>query len=276
LAAPGGRRVEAAMRSILITGASSGIGRALALEYAGGNTTLSLVGRDPARLEGVAQACQAKGARTAIATVDVRDRAGMAAWIAERDDTVPLDIVIPNAGITTGLGHGRVTEDPDAVRALMEINFLGVLNTVDPVIPRMLARKAGRIGFVGSIAAYRGLPYSPAYCASKAAVHAYAAGLRAGLEPYGITISLIAPGFVTTPLNRDIASWKPLAMDDARAARIIRRGIDHGRRVIAFPKLLAWGTRALDLIPAAWADWGLRRASVDIPETAERPKAWRD
>ena len=88
-------------------------------------------------------------------------------------------------------------------------------------------------------------------------------------------ISLIAPGFVTTPLNKDIASWKPLAMDDAKAARIIRRGLDRGRPVIAFPKLLAWGTRALDLIPAAWADWGLRRARVEIPETTEKPRAWR-
>jgi len=263
------------MASILITGASSGIGRALALEYAGPGAVLSLHGRDTARLEAVARDCAARGARTATATVDVRDREAMAAWVLERDEATPLDMVVPNAGITTGLGQGRVLEDPDAVRALLEINLLGVLNTVDPVLPRMLARRAGRIGFVGSIAAYRGLPYSPAYCAAKAAVHAYAAGLRAGLEPHGILISLIAPGFVTTPLNKDIASWKPLAMDDAKAARIIRRGLDRGKPVIAFPKLLAWGTRALDLIPAAWADWGLRRARVEIPETTEKPRAWR-
>ena len=124
-----------------------------------------------------------------------------------------------------------------------EPELTGVLNTVDPVIPRMLARGQGKIGFVGSIAAYRGLPYSPAYCAAKAAVHAYAAGLRAGLAPHGLLISLIAPGFVATSLNRDIASWKPMQMDDARAARIMRRGLDRGRAVIAFPKLLAWGTR---------------------------------
>lgn len=260
------------INNILITGASSGIGRALALEYAGAGRTLALIGRDAARLEAVAQACQAKGARTAIATVDVRDRAGMAAWISARDDVAPFDLVIANAGITSGLGGGRITEDPDAVRAMLEINFIGVLNTVDPVIPRMLARGQGKIGFVGSIAAYRGLPYSPAYCAAKAAVHAYAAGLRAGLAPHGLLISLIAPGFVATSLNRDIASWKPMQMDDARAARIMRRGLDRGRAVIAFPKLLAWGTRLLDLLPATWVDWGMRRAPVDIPETRERPR----
>lgn len=259
------------MTSVLITGASSGIGRALALAYAGAGNTLALIGRDAARLEAVAQACQAKGARTAIATVDVRDRAGMAAWIAARDDAAPLDLVIANAGITSGLGAGRVLENPDAVRALLEINLIGVLNTVDPVLPRMLARGRGRVAFMGSIAGYRGLPYSPAYCAAKAAVHAYAGGLRGGLEPHGVGISLIAPGFVATSLNQDIQAWMPLRMDDARAARIIRRGLDRGRAEIVFPRLLAWGTKALGLLPVAWVDWGMRRARVDIPETTERP-----
>jgi len=256
--------------SILITGASSGIGRALALEYAAPGTRLALLGRDPARLETVAAACRAKGGEVLTATIDVRDRAGLAAWIETVDAATPLDLVIPNAGISTGLGQGRVTENPDAVRATMAINFTGALNTVDPVIPRMLARGRGQIGFVGSLAAYRALPYSPAYCASKAAVHAYAGALRAGLAPQGLRVSLIAPGFVATAMNREIVAWKPLQITDARAARIIRSGLDRGAPVIAFPLLLACAVRLLDLLPARWVDWGMRRTPVEIPETPER------
>jgi NADP-dependent 3-hydroxy acid dehydrogenase YdfG len=259
------------MKSILITGASSGIGRALALEFAAPGVHLALTGRDAARLAGVAVECRARGAHVRESLIDVRDRAGMAAWIAALDDASPLDLVIPNAGITTGLGAGRVTEDPDAVRAILEISLIGVLNTVDPVLPRMLARGRGKIGFMGSLAAFRPLPYSPAYCAAKAAVHAYAGGLRAGLEPHGLRVCLIAPGFVATALNRDIRSWKPLQMTDARAARIIRRGLERGRAVIAFPWPLYAATRLLDLLPARAVDWGMRRARVDIPETRERP-----
>lgn len=261
------------MASILITGASSGIGRALALEYAAPGTQLALLGRDMARLSAVADACVRKGATICIATIDVRDRAGLAAWIARIDDAAPLDLVIPNAGITTGLGPGRVTEDPDAVRAILAINFTGVLNTVDPVIPRMLARGRGQIAFIGSIAALRPLPYSPGYCATKAAIHAYAGALRAGLEPHGLRINLVVPGFVATPLNRGIVAWKPLQMSDARAARIIRRGLDRGRAVIAFPILLALGTRMLHFLPARWVDWGMRRVRVEIPESHEREPA---
>jgi short-subunit dehydrogenase len=258
------------MTSILITGASSGIGRALALEYAAPSTHLALLGRDPARLETVADACRRKGAEVLTATIDVRDRAGLAAWIEAVDTAAPLDLVIANAGISTGLGAGRATENPDAVRATMAINFGGALNTVDPVIPRMLARGRGQIGFVGSLAAYRALPYSPAYCASKAAVHAYAGALRAGLAPHGLRVSLIAPGFVVTAMNRAIVAPKPLQITDARAARIIRRGLDRGAPVIAFPRLLACAVRLLDLLPARWVDWAMRRTPVEIPETQER------
>jgi short-subunit dehydrogenase len=256
--------------SILITGASSGIGRALALDYAAPGVRLALLGRDAARLESVAAACRAKGAEISSATIDVRDRVGLAAWIAAVDDAAPLDLVIANAGIFTGLGQGRVTENPEAVRATMAINFDGALNTVDPVIPRMLARGRGQIGFLGSLAGYRALPYSPAYCASKAALHAYAGALRAGLAPLGVRVSLIAPGFVATAMTQKIVAWKPLRMSDVRAARIIRRGLDRGAAVIAFPRVLAWTVRLVELLPARWVDWVMRQARVEIPETGER------
>jgi short-subunit dehydrogenase len=257
-------------RSILITGASSGIGRALALAYAAPGIRLALGGRNRERLEEIAVACRAKGADVTTAEIDVREREKLAAWIRSVDDTNPIDLAIASAGITTGLGVGRHREDPETVRAMLAINLIGSVNTAEPVIERMCARGAGQVALMGSIAAIRGLPSCPSYCAAKAAVHAYAESLRAGLTPQGVTISLIVPGFVATALNENIVSPKPLQMSAERAAIIIRRGLDRKRPVIAFPRLLYYSAYALRLLPARVGDYVLRLAHVDIPETSER------
>lgn len=257
-------------RSILITGASSGIGRALARVYAEPGVHLALGGRNRERLEAVAAACRADGAEVTIVEADVRKRGALAAWIRAADDAHPIDLAISSAGITSGLGIGRLREDPEAVRAMLAINLMGSINTAEPLIERMCARGAGRIALMGSIAALRGLPSCPAYCAAKAAVHAYAESLRGGLAPQGVGVSLIVPGFVATALNVDIVAPKPLQISAERAARIIRRGLDRGRPVIAFPRLLYYGAYFLRLLPARVGDRVLRLAHVDIPETAER------
>ena len=117
----------------------------------------------------------------------------MAQWITAADARRPFDLVIANAGITTGLAPGDIAEDPDAVRAIIGINLIGVLNTVEPLIGPMCARGAGQIAFIGSIAGLRGLPYAPSYCATKAAVHAYSKSLRGRIEARGVRVSLIIP-----------------------------------------------------------------------------------
>jgi NADP-dependent 3-hydroxy acid dehydrogenase YdfG len=256
--------------SIAITGASSGLGRALALNYAAPGVHLALAGRNADRLADVTAKCGAAGADVTAAQVDVRDREEMTRWIRAVDDRHPIDLVIASAGITTGLGMGRLREDPETVRAAISINLLGVLNTVDPAIERMCMRGRGQVAFIGSIAAVRGLPYSPAYCAAKAAVHAYAEGLRAGLAPQGVQVSLIIPGFVATGLNNNTVAPMPLIMSDMRAARIIRRGLDRHAAMITFPKLLYFGAHLLRLLPARLADVLLNLREVDIPETTER------
>src|SRR6516165_2384458 len=119
--------------TILITGASSGIGRALALAYAEPRVRLALLGRDKERLGEVAAAASAKGAEIVLGELDVRDQASMARWIAEEDARRPFDLAIANAGITTGLGPNDLTEDPQAVRAILATNLVGVLNTVEPL-----------------------------------------------------------------------------------------------------------------------------------------------
>lgn len=262
--------MKLAPRSILITGASSGIGAAVAREYAAPGVRLVLVGRDGQRLEQVAVACRAKGAEVELGLVDVRDRAAMRDFLLAADARRPLELLLANAGINTGLPAGELAEDPDAVRGIFAINLLGVLNTVEPLIAPMAARGAGVIAMTGSIAAVRGLPYSPAYCATKAAVHLYAESLRGTLARKGVAVSLIVPGFVHTPLNADLVAPKPLAMNDERAARIIRRGLDRRKPLIAFPRLLYWGARLTTVLPTRLVDFFMVRQRVDVPVTRER------
>ncbi|SFK04946.1 SDR family NAD(P)-dependent oxidoreductase [Methylocapsa palsarum] len=259
-----------APRSILITGASSGIGRALALAYARPGVALALIGRDEERLEAVAATARGNGAEAEIGLVNVRDQDAMARWIAARDASQPIDLCIANAGITTGLGPGDIAESPQAVRAILATNLIGVLNTVEPLIGRMCGRGRGQLAFIGSIAGLRGLPYAPAYSATKAAVHAYSESLRGRLEPCGVTVSLIVAGFVKTPLNDSIEAVKPFEITDVEAARIIQAGLDRGRAVIAFPWPLYFAARLSQLLPSRLVDKIMTRFQVKVPETQDR------
>jgi NADP-dependent 3-hydroxy acid dehydrogenase YdfG len=257
-------------KTILITGASSGIGRALAVVYARDGISLSLIGRDRERLEDTAAAARAQGAEVSIGQLDVRDRHAMARWIEAADMRQPFDLVIANAGITTGLAPGEIAEDPSAVRAIVETNLIGVLNTVEPLIAPMCARGAGQIAFVGSIAGLRGLPYAPSYCATKAAVHAYSESLRGRVEARGVRVSLVVPGFVKTPLNDSIDAVKPLEVTGTDAAIFIQRGLERGRAIIPFPRSLYLLARLTRILPARLVDKLMARFQVNVPQTQDR------
>jgi NADP-dependent 3-hydroxy acid dehydrogenase YdfG len=257
-------------KTILITGASSGIGRALAFAYAREGVSLSLIGRDRERLEDTAAAARARGAEVSIGQLDVRDRDAMAHWIEAADMRRPFDLVIANAGITTGLAPGDIAEDPSAVRAIIGTNLIGVLNTVEPLIAPMCARGAGQIAFVGSIAGLRGLPYAPSYCATKAAVHAYSESLRGRIEARGVRVSLVVPGFVKTPLNDSIDAVKPLEVTGTEAAILIQRGLERGRAIIPFPRSLYLLARLARILPAPLVDKVMARFQVNVPQTQDR------
>lgn len=258
-------------RSVLISGASSGIGQALANEYAAGGVHLALFGRNRARLDQVAADCRAKGALVTLGLVDIRDRDRLSQWIRSVDDEHPIDLAIANAGITGGTGMGRLREDPEIVRNIIATNVIGTINTIDPVVERMCTRGRGRVAVMGSIGALRGLPYCPAYSASKAALHAYAEGLRGALARQGVGVTIIAPGFVSTPLNDDIICPKPLIMSDVRAARLVRRRLDRGAALIAFPRLLWYGLLLTRLLPRRLTDAAFSRVHVDVPERFDPP-----
>ncbi len=257
-------------KHVLITGASSGIGRALALRYARDGARLSLLGRDVARLESVARACRDKGADVATLVVDVQNRAGMTRAVADALARAPLDIVFANAGVATGRSTGDILEDPDAVRATLAINVIGVLNTVEPATPAMIERRSGVIAIVGSMAGVRGLPFSPAYCASKAAVYSYAESMRGVLAPHGVDVSMIVPGFVATPMAAATKSWQPGLISDTAAAEIIARGLERRKAVIAFPLFMWWALRFFTFLPPRWVDAAMLRFSADVPRTVEK------
>jgi short-subunit dehydrogenase len=236
-------------KSILITGASSGIGRALALRFAAAGVTLALSGRDRDRLAAVAGECRQRGAEVVERQLEVRDRAAMAGWIADIDSGKPVDLVIANAGVMSGTPPLGLVEASDAAYNLIEINVLGVLNTVQPLLVPMMERRRGQIAIVSSLAAFIALPDSPSYCASKSAVLSYGLALRALLAKHGISVSVICPGYVTTPMSARENVSKPLEMLPETAAQLIARGLAKNLAVIAFPRRLALLTQLNALLP---------------------------
>ncbi|HUN46859.1 MAG TPA: SDR family NAD(P)-dependent oxidoreductase [Stellaceae bacterium] len=251
-------------RSILITGASGGIGAALARAYARPGVALALGGRNAERLAGVAEACRSAGAEVETAAVDVTDAAAMADWIGGADGRHPIDLVIANAGMTGGLAGDGGGESPTEVQRIMSVNFGGVCNTLHPLIPALRRRRRGQLVLMSSLAALRGLPYSPAYCASKAALRAYGEALGAWLKADGVEVAVVLPGFVDTHLSRHVAGPKPLQTTPERAARIIRRRLERGQATIAFPFLLYAGMRALTVLPAGLVNPILGSVNVSI------------
>jgi NADP-dependent 3-hydroxy acid dehydrogenase YdfG len=248
-------------RTVLLTGASSGIGRALALEYAAPGVTLALAGRDRARLDAVVADCRGRGAVATARCLDILDRAAMADWVAGIEAEGAVDLAFVNAGI--GAGIDERPAEPEVTRRIVETNVIGTLNTLEPVLSAMRRRGQGQVVLTGSLAAIRGIPGSQGYCASKAAIGALAEGLRPLLAEEGIGISVVMPGFVRTPMNEGKGFPTPLRIEPERAARIIRRGVERGRFRIAFPLPLLWGMRLLALVPPladALAMQTLRRA----------------
>ncbi len=245
---------RAGPEAILITGASSGIGKALALNYAAAGRRLFLQGRNGERLKAVAEACIEAGAEVHTEVLDVTDRAAMASWIEAADRAAPLDLVIANAGIS-----GKSSNDPDPVRTMLRVNVEGMLNTVEPVLPAWQERRRGHIALVSSLAGFRGMPTAPGYTASKAAVRAYGEGLRGKLMGHGIAVSVICPGFVKTPMTDANPFPMPLMMQPDEAARIIRRGLDRRAARIAFPLRLYLAMRLIAALPPAWVDPLLQR-----------------
>jgi short-subunit dehydrogenase len=236
-------------RTVLITGASSGIGKAMALHYAAAGRVLGLLGRNAERLEAVAAECRARGADVRTGVMDIRRRAETNKWIEEFDRSSPVELVFANAGVMTGTPPLGGIEPGDAAHALMETNVLGVLNTVQPLLPAMMARGRGHIAIVSSLAGFIPLADSPSYCASKSAVMSYGLSLRALLAPRGIGVSVVCPGYVDTPMVQREHGLQPFKMQPKKAADLIGRGIARNKALIVFPFFFGLVTRLNALLP---------------------------
>lgn len=218
---------------ILITGASSGLGAALAEAYAMPAATLLLCGRDGERLAQVATLCRDKGAQVELGVFDIRDQQAVQLWITAMDQKTPVDLVIANAGISAGTGgDGEALEQ---VERIFAVNIQGVLNTIYPLIYQMESRGSGHIALMSSLAGFRGLPGSPAYSASKAAVRVYGEALRGYVQKKGITVSVICPGYVKTPMTDINPFPMPFLMPVDKAARYIKKRLFKRAARIAFP-----------------------------------------
>lgn len=238
-------------RHILITGASSGIGAALARRYAGPGIRLSLGGRSRERLDDAAAQCRARGAIVETASIDVTDRAVMRQWIAAADAEQALDLVIANAGITAGVGGA---ESEQRARQVFAVNLEGVLNTAYPAIERLAVHGGGQLALMSSLAGYRGLADAPAYSAAKAAVKSLGEAWRGSLAAAGIRVSVICPGFIETPMTAGNRFPMPFLMTAERAAAIIARGLGQDRARIAFPWPMAVGMWLVAALPPSLGD----------------------
>lgn len=252
---------SASVRSIVVTGASAGLGRSLAMTYARPGAVLGLVGRNSQRLEESAVACRAQGAEVVTGSLDVRDAGALEDWLHRFDHDHPIDLLIANAGVASTIASASDWEGRERLASIVDTNFYGAIHTVLPVIERMRERKRGRIAMMSSIAALRGMAISPAYCASKAAIKAYGDSVRPLLARDGIGVSIILPGFVETAMSDVFPGDKRFMWSADRAAAYIRRKLDLGRAEIAFPGPLVLGMRLLPLLPAVIADAILDRLS---------------
>jgi short-subunit dehydrogenase len=239
------------INTALITGASSGIGAALATALSRPGAVLHLSGRDAPRLHAAAEACRARGAVVHAQVIDVCDAAAMAAWIGQAG---VLDLMIANAGIGAGSDDGA-PEAEAQVRAVFATNLDGALNTVLPALARMRAQPAaadgrrGRIAVIASLAAFVPAPNAASYCAAKAALDSWTVATAHNAAAHGVSLTSVCPGYVRTAMTAGNRFPMPGLMDAERAAAIILRAVLAGRRRIAFPWWMAGLARVAGLLP---------------------------
>ena len=218
----------------VVTGASSGIGAALALELARRGAKVGLTARRLDRLEALAETIRSAGGIAAVEAADASDPESTRHALAKLAETLgPIDLLVANAG--SGLADDAIHFSSERFARMTQVNLIGPAVAFESVLPSMLARKTGHLVGISSLAAYRGLPGSAGYSATKAGLSALLEGLRPELRPLGITVTTVHPGFVTTAMIEGARHPKPFEMSAERAARIIADGIERRRCYVDFP-----------------------------------------
>lgn len=245
--------------SVVITGASDGIGKAMALEFARTKARIGLIARRKDLLDALVPELRSAGSpEVRIAALDVTDFAAQRTALDSFDTAFHgISHLVLNAGISS---RSRPWEDSwEDIHRCLDVNLLAALNAAEWMKPRMVARRRGTIAGVSSIAAVRGLPDSGAYSTSKAALSTYLESLRVDLEPYGVKIVIVTPGFIRTALTTKNHGTMPFLMDVNEAGRIFTRGVLRANRRVIAP----WPYRGLQallrLMPDSIYDFLIRR-----------------
>jgi short-subunit dehydrogenase len=248
----------------VITGASSGIGWAVAKELAGRGCHVGAIARREDRLQVLVDEMRAAGGTAAYAVADVADRVQiLEAFRTLRKQLGPIDLMLANSGV--GLPTPLEPQNVPQVESMFRVNTLGVVYAIEAVLPEMLQRGRGHLAAVSSLAAYMGFPGESAYCASKAAVNVYMEGLRIQLRSRGIFVTTICPGFIATPMTAVNEFKMPWLMSAEKAALKIVRALEKRRKVYNFP----WQTTLFTKISAWMPDWVIARALKNT--TGDRP-----
>ena len=225
-------------KSILITGASSGIGAALALHYAEKGISLALAARRPERLEAIASVCRQKGANCLTQVLDVRDTGALVDWIETVHAENPIDLAIINAGVAATRVDATSGELLTEMRAQIATNMSGTLMAAQTIGALMFARRSGHLVLVSSLNAVFPVVEAPTYSATKAGILAYSDAIRDWLEPRGVHVTAVCPGFVRTGIAERYSGPRPFEISAEKAARRIAAGVDGRRRTISFPLVL--------------------------------------
>lgn len=233
-------------RTALITGASSGIGAALAKLLAAEGVEVVLAARREDALREHVEAIEAAGGSARVEVLDVSDPERTEARVRELDDELGLELVVANAGVGGSRWSGKLQWKDCA--NIIAVNVCGAVATLTGALPGMVARASGHLVGISSIAQYRGLPSSAAYCASKAFLSTFLESCRVDLHGSGVAVTDVRPGFVDTPLTEGMKS-KPFSVPIEDAARIIARAIRRRRGVVSFPAPLAMTGHMLQHMP---------------------------
>lgn len=240
------------VNNIVITGASSGIGLALAKTYSSPERNILILGRNQQRLKQCHQICEKLGANIVSHICDIRDHNIINNIISDFDQKYPIDLIIANAGISGGTS--KLGESYHQLKDIFDTNIYGVINTINPIIENFKQRKSGQIAIISSIASFRGLPSAPAYSASKACIRFYGDALRGDLLPYNVAVNIICPGYIKTPLT-DINNFPmPFIMEVDYAAQYIKKQLSTNKALIIFPKKLYYLIKLCNLLPIYLSD----------------------
>lgn len=250
-----GANPDRGFKTIVITGASSGIGAALARSLAAPGRTLALLGRNAARLEAVAVACRSKGALCRTASIDASDTEPLSAFLEEVGRETAIDLLVANAGILEGRSADEIVERGSVARRVLETNLLATLDVVHLVLPEMRRNRRGSIVLVASLASLVPLPDAPAYSASKAGLLSYGLALRDAVAAEGVRVVVACPGFVATAMADRHLGPRPGEISADDAAERILSGLHRNKGTTGFPLIPFWMSRLSLLVP----EWVRRR-----------------